>query len=69
MGLASQIAYGISVAYPNGKVICLDGDGACLMHMGGLTNSADASNLIHIIFNNGAHDSVGGQNKRCTAEL
>jgi phosphonopyruvate decarboxylase len=39
----------------------LDGDGAFLMHMGGLTIGADLENLVHIVINNGAHDSVGGQ--------
>lgn len=61
MGLASQIALGISEGRPGKKVVCLDGDGATLMHMGGLTNSALSSTLIHIVINNGAHDSVGGQ--------
>ncbi|MBK8538234.1 MAG: phosphonopyruvate decarboxylase [Candidatus Competibacteraceae bacterium] len=61
MGHASQIAAGIALAKPNKKVVCLDGDGALLMHMGGLTISADRNNLLHIVINNGAHDSVGGQ--------
>lgn len=61
MGLASQIALGLCDGQPQRKVVCLDGDGALLMHMGGLTNTAQASNLIHIVINNGAHDSVGGQ--------
>ncbi|CAF4139661.1 unnamed protein product [Rotaria sordida] len=44
-------------------VYCLDGDGAVLMHMGILANNAAAtpSNFKHIVFNNGAHDSVGDQ--------
>ncbi|MFP1833521.1 phosphonopyruvate decarboxylase [Lonsdalea quercina] len=61
MGLASQIALGISEGRPGKKVVCLDGDGATLMHMGGLTNSALSPTLIHIVINNGAHESVGGQ--------
>lgn len=60
MGHASQIAMGISISKPLIKVACLDGDGAAIMHMGGLLNSA-MSNIIHILINNGAHDSVGGQ--------
>jgi len=60
MGHASSIAAGIASAY-DGKVVCLDGDGAALMHMGALTNTAKYGNLIHILFNNGAHESVGGQ--------
>lgn len=60
MGHASQIALGISISKPFLKIVCLDGDGAALMHMGGLLNSSK-SNIIHILINNGAHDSVGGQ--------
>lgn len=61
MGHASQIAAGIALARPGRKVVCLDGDGALLMHLGGLAVSADCNNLLHIVLNNGAHDSVGGQ--------
>jgi phosphonopyruvate decarboxylase len=61
MGHASQIAAGIAIAKPNCRVVCIDGDGAILMHMGGLSISADRPNLLHIVINNGAHDSVGGQ--------
>lgn len=61
MGHAAQIAAGIALARPDRQVVCLDGDGAVLMHMGGLAISADCSNLLHIVINNGAHDSVGGQ--------
>ncbi|MDD2239915.1 MAG: phosphonopyruvate decarboxylase [Kiritimatiellae bacterium] len=61
MGHASQIAAGIALAQPKRKTVCLDGDGALLMHMGGLAISADCPNLLHVVINNGAHDSVGGQ--------
>ncbi|CAF1444507.1 unnamed protein product [Rotaria sordida] len=63
MGHASSIALGIAIQKPNRTVYCLDGDGAVLMHMGILANIAAAtpSNFKHIVFNNGAHDSVGGQ--------
>jgi len=61
MGHASQIATGIALAQPNHKVLCIDGDGAMLMHMGGLAISGKQANLIHVVINNGAHDSVGGQ--------
>lgn len=63
MGHASQIALGIALQKKDRKVYCFDGDGATLMHMGSLaiTASMQPSNYIHIIFNNGAHDSVGGQ--------
>lgn len=63
MGHASQIALGIALEKPNRNVYCFDGDGAVLMHTGSLGIIGDLApkNLKHIIFNNGAHDSVGGQ--------
>lgn len=61
MGHASQIAAGIALAKPESLVVCVDGDGAMLMHMGALAISAGCSNLIHIVINNGSHESVGGQ--------
>ena len=63
MGHASQIALGKALRRKNKKVYCFDGDGAVLMHMGALTTigTSRAVNYIHIVFNNGAHDSVGGQ--------
>jgi phosphonopyruvate decarboxylase len=63
MGHASQIALGIALQKPHRTVYCLDGDGAFLMHMGGasIIGTLPVNNFKHIIFNNGAHDSVGGQ--------
>lgn len=63
MGHASQIALGIALQQPERTVYCLDGDGAVLMHMGALSlnGTLKPQNLKHIILNNGAHDSVGGQ--------
>jgi len=63
MGHASQIALGIALRQPDRDVYCLDGDGAVLMHMGALAviGNSEAANFRHIVFNNGAHDSVGGQ--------
>ena len=63
MGHASQIALGIALQKKDRQVICLDGDGAMLMHMGAMAINAASccENLKHIIINNGAHDSVGGQ--------
>ena len=61
MGQAGQIAAGLAMAKPDRKIVCIDGDGAVLMNMGGLAISADCRNLLHILINNGVHDSVGGQ--------
>ena len=63
MGHASQIALGIALQKHERRVFCLDGDGALLMHMGALSinGSLKPANFTHIILNNGAHDSVGGQ--------
>jgi len=62
MGHASQIAMGIALAQPDRQVVCLDGDGAMLMHMGAaaIVGAAGVANFKHIILNNGVHDSVGG---------
>ena len=63
MGHASQIALGIALTKQDRKVWCFDGDGATIMHMGSLAivASKQPKNYIHVVFNNGAHDSVGGQ--------
>ena len=63
MGHASQIALGVALSRPARRVVCLDGDGAVLMHMGGLSTIAQLApkNYLHLVLNNGAHDSVGGQ--------
>lgn len=63
MGHASQIAMGIALQNKNRKVYCFDGDGAILMHLGSLAiiGTQKLQNFIHVVFNNGAHDSVGGQ--------
>ncbi len=63
MGHASSIALGIAQARPERPVYCFDGDGAFIMHMGALTNIGRLAprNFVHILFNNGAHESVGGQ--------
>ena len=62
MGHASMIALGIALNKKERQIICLDGDGAFLMHTGGLGTIAisGAKNLIHIVLNNAAHESVGG---------
>jgi len=63
MGHCSQIAMGIAMAQRAQPVYCLDGDGAVIMHMGSLAviGTAAPANFKHLIINNGAHDSVGGQ--------
>ena len=63
MGHASQIALGIALAKSDRRVWCFDGDGATIMHMGSMAIVASKTpkNYVHVVFNNGAHDSVGGQ--------
>lgn len=62
MGHASQIALGLAM-YDSNDIVCIDGDGAALMHMGSLAinGHSQLSNFKHIVLNNGCHDSVGGQ--------
>ena len=63
MGHASSIALGIALREPDREVWCLDGDGALLMHLGtaAVIAAHAPANLFHVVFNNGVHDSVGGQ--------
>ena len=63
MGHASMIALGIAKAQPERKIYCLDGDGASIMQMGNMAivGQSGCGNLTHIVLNNSAHDSVGGQ--------
>ena len=63
MGHASQIALGIALEKQDRKIWCFDGDGASIMHMGSMAIVAQKApkNYVHVVFNNGAHDSVGGQ--------
>ena len=63
MGHASQIALGIALAQPERRVWCFDGDGATIMHMGSMAivGNKAPKHYVHVVFNNGAHDSVGGQ--------
>lgn len=62
MGHSSSIALGVALNKPGKKIWCIDGDGAVLMHMGSMAvigaNSPD--NLVHIVINNGSHETVGG---------
>lgn len=62
MGHSSSIALGIAINKPDTKIWCIDGDGAVLMHMGAMAvlGANAPKNMIHIIINNGAHETVGG---------
>ena len=62
MGHSSSIALGVALNKPNRRIWCIDGDGAVLMHMGSMAilGANKPENLIHIVINNGAHETVGG---------
>ena len=63
MGHASSVALGIAMEKPDRHVVALDGDSAAMMHMGALTmvSKVSAPKFLHVVLNNGAHESVGGQ--------
>ena len=62
MGHASMIALGVAESKPDRRVWCLDGDGAVMMHLGSLAliGRRAPKNLVHVVVNNGAHETVGG---------
>ena len=62
MGHCSSIAYGIALSLPDKRIWCIDGDGALIMHLGAtaVIGTSKLSNLIHVVLNNEAHESVGG---------
>lgn len=62
MGHTSSIALGVAINKPNKRIWCIDGDGSVLMHMGamGVVGNVSPKNLVHIVINNGAHETVGG---------
>ena len=62
MGHSSSIALGVAINKPNTKIWCVDGDGAVLMHMGSMAvlGANAPKNMIHVVINNGAHETVGG---------
>lgn len=62
MGHSSSIALGVALNKPDRRVWCIDGDGAVLMHMGAMAvlGANKPANLIHVVINNGAHETVGG---------
>ena len=63
MGHASSVALGIALERPDRKVVVLDGDAAAIMHMGAMTMVSwlAPANYLHVVLNNGTHESVGGQ--------
>ena len=62
MGHAQMVAYGVA-NFSKNKIICLDGDGSIIMHLGSSPIFAgyNKNNLKYILLNNGSHESVGGQ--------
>ncbi|MCR5670855.1 MAG: phosphonopyruvate decarboxylase [Butyrivibrio sp.] len=62
MGHSSSIALGVAINKPDKKIWCIDGDGAALMHMGSMAvvGSMKRPNMVHIVINNSAHETVGG---------
>lgn len=62
MGHTSSIALGVAINKPDQKIWCVDGDGAVLMHMGSMAvlGVNAPKNMVHIVINNGAHETVGG---------
>ncbi len=62
MGHSSSIALGVAINKPEHKIWCVDGDGAVLMHMGSMAvlGANKPKNLVHVVINNGAHETVGG---------
>ncbi len=62
MGHSSSIALGIAINKPDTKIWCVDGDGAVLMHMGAMAvlGTNKPKNMVHVVINNGAHETVGG---------
>lgn len=62
MGHSSSIALALAQQKPDRRIWIIDGDGACLMHMGAMAvlGSSSPSNVIHVVINNGAHETVGG---------
>ena len=62
MGHSSSIALGVALNKSERKIWCVDGDGAVLMHMGAMAvvGANAPKNLVHVVINNGAHETVGG---------
>ena len=62
MGHTSSIALGVALNKPERRIWCIDGDGSVLMHLGAMAviGANRPDNLIHVVINNGAHETVGG---------
>ena len=63
MGCAVSVGLGLAVARPGHRIIVLDGDGAALMRLGALATVGyeRPGNLVHVVLDNGLHESTGGQ--------
>jgi phosphonopyruvate decarboxylase len=63
MGCISSLGLGLAIARPDKKIIAIDGDGAALMRLGSFATNAyyQPKNLLHVVLDNNAHDSTGGQ--------
>ena len=70
MGLASSIGLGVAIKNPKKRIYVFDGDGNILMNLGSLTTigTVKPKNLIHLVFDNGSHESTGGQ-PTCTNSI
>ena len=70
MGLASSIGLGVAIKNPKKRIYVFDGDGNILMNLGSLTTigTIKPKNLIHLVFDNGSHESTGGQ-PTCTNSI
>lgn len=62
MGHSSSITLGVAINKPDTRIWCVDGDGSVLMHMGSMAvmGANKPKNVIHVVINNGAHETVGG---------
>ena len=63
MGHSSSIALSVALQKKGSRIVCIDGDGACIMHMGSMAVAGNIApeNLVHIVLNNGSHETVGGE--------
>ena len=63
MGCAVSLGLGLAVARPDRRIVVIDGDGAALMRLGALTTigTERPPNLLHLLLDNGMHESTGGQ--------